>query len=220
MKNIVLFGSSGHAKVIADIIEQEGIYKILGLIDKNQPLGTECFRHKVLGSDDDLPQLIKDHDIEGGIIGVGDNWVRHLIAQKVLKLIPAFNFVKAVHPAAQIARQVNLKRGTVVMAGAVINSGSEIGEFCVVNTNSSIDHDNVFGDFSSIMPNAATGGNVRVGEFSALGMGASILHQVQIGAHSVIGAGSVVIKNANDYSVLVGSPTKVKKTRKAGESYL
>ena len=220
MKNIVLFGSSGHAKVIADIIEKEGLYNILGLININQPTGTNCFGYEVLGSDDDLIGLIKKHVIEGGIIAVGDNWIRHLIAKNILKLIPDFNFVKAVHPAAQIASQVILKRGTVVMAGAVINSGSEIGEFCIVNTKSSIDHDNVFADYSSIMPNAATGGNVRVGEFSALGMGTSILHQVQIGKHSVIGAGSIVLENVSDHSVIYGSPARLQKTRKVGEPYL
>jgi sugar O-acyltransferase (sialic acid O-acetyltransferase NeuD family) len=190
------------------------------LIDKNQPLGAECFGHKVLGSDDVLPQLIKEHGIEGGIIGIGDNWIRHLVSQKILQLIPDFYFINTVHPAAQIARQVTLKRGTVIMAGAVINSSSEIGEFCIINTHSSIDHDNVFENFSSIMPNAATGGNVRVGAFSALGMGASILHEVEIGAHSVIGAGSVVLKNVSDHSVIYGSPARLQKTRKAGEPYL
>ena len=220
MKNIVLLGSSGHAKVIADIIEQEGLYKILGLIDMNHPSGAKCFGHEILGSDDELPQLIEKHGVEGGIICVGDNWTRYLIAQKIFKLIPDFYFVKAVHPAARIARQVSLKRGTVVMAGAVINSGSEIGEFCIINTQSSIDHDNVFGNYSSIMPNAATGGNVRVGEFSALGMGSSILQNIHIGANSVIGAGSVVLKDVSDHSVVYGSPAKWQKTRKSGEPYL
>ena len=145
---------------------------------------------------------------------------RYLIAQKIFKLIPDFYFVKAVHPAARIAPQVSLKRGTVVMAGAVINSGSEIGEFCIINTQSSIDHDNVFGNYSSIMPNAATGGNVRVGEFSALGMGSSILQKIHIGANSVIGAGSVVLKDVSDHSVVYGSPAKWQKTRKSGEPYL
>jgi sugar O-acyltransferase (sialic acid O-acetyltransferase NeuD family) len=220
MKNIVIFGSSGHAKVIADIIEKEDLYKILGLIDTNQPSGAKCFGHEILGSDDELPQLIKEHDIEGGIIGVGDNWIRHLIAQKILKLIPDFIFVKAIHPSAQIARQVSLKRGTVIMAGAVINRGSEIGEFCIINTQSSVDHDNIFEDYSSIMPNAVTGGNVRVGKFSVLGMGASILQKVQIGAHSIIGVGSVVLKDVGDLSVTYGSPARWQKTRKTGEPYL
>jgi len=220
MKNIFLFGSSGHAKVIADIIEQEGLYKILGLIDTNQPSGVKCFGYEILGSDDELPQLIKKLDVDGGIIGVGDNWTRYLISQKIIKLIPDFNFVKTVHPSAQIARQVSIKPGTVVMAGVVINSGSDIGGFCIINTKSSIDHDNIFGDYSSILPNATTGGNVRVGQFSALGMGTSILQKVHIGMHSVIGAGSVVLEDVGDYSVAYGSPAKKQKSRKAGEPYL
>lgn len=220
MKNIVLFGSSGHAGVIADTIEQENIYKIIGLIDPNQPSGVESFGYKVLGSDNELPQLIKNHDIEGGIIGVGDNWARYLIVQNILNLVPDFHFIKSVHPAAQIASRVTLKRGTVVMAGAVINSGSEVGEFCVVNTKSSIDHDNVFENYSCIMPNAATGGNVRVGAFSALGMGANILQNIQIGTHTVVGAGSVVMGNADDYSIVIGTPAKVKQSRKKGAPYL
>ena len=48
MNNIVLFGSAGHAKVVADIVEQEGLYKIAGLIDPNQPPGAEFFGYKTL----------------------------------------------------------------------------------------------------------------------------------------------------------------------------
>jgi sugar O-acyltransferase (sialic acid O-acetyltransferase NeuD family) len=219
MKNIVLFGSGGHAKVVADIVEKEKLHKIVGLIDPNQVYGKDCFGYPVLGSDDDLSELINTHNIEGGIISVGDNWVRYLISQNILKMIPDFHFVSTIHPSAQIADKVILKRGTVVMPGAVVNSGTKIGEFCIINTNSSIDHDNVFQDYSSIMPNAATGGGVIVGEFSALGMGANILQAVHIGAHTVIGAGSVLLENIGDYSVAIGSPARVKKTRNKGDAY-
>ncbi|MEA3317558.1 MAG: transferase, partial [Bacteroidota bacterium] len=39
MKNIVIFGSGGHAKVIIDIIEQQQKYNIIGLIDKFRNTG-------------------------------------------------------------------------------------------------------------------------------------------------------------------------------------
>jgi sugar O-acyltransferase (sialic acid O-acetyltransferase NeuD family) len=220
MKNIVLFGSGGHAKVIADIVKKGKLFQILGLIDSNQALGTFCFGYPVLGSDDEISDLINKHSIDGGVIAVGDNWSRHLITQNILKMVPDFHFVKAIHPSAQIASQVTIKRGTVVMPGAVINSCTEIGEFCIINTNSSVDHDNVFGNYSSIMPNAATGGGVRVGEFSVLGMGASVIQETRIGAYTVIGAGSVLLENIDDYSVVAGSPAKKIKTRKKGDVYL
>ena len=92
MKNIVLFGSGGHAKVIADIIEKGKLFQILGLIDSNQALGTVCFGYPVLGTDDEISDLIKKHKIDGGVIAVGDNWLRHLITQNILLLCPITNF--------------------------------------------------------------------------------------------------------------------------------
>ena len=220
MKNIVLFGSGGHAKVIADIIEKEKLFQILGLIDPNRELGMECFGYPVLGSEDELPDLIKKHDIGGGIVAIGDNWARYLIVQNILKMIPDFHFIKAIHPSAQIAGKVTINRGTVVMPGVVINSDTEIGAFCIINTNSSLDHDNVFGNYSSIMPNAATGGGVRVGEFSVLGMGSSALQEISIGTHTVIGAGSVLLESIGDNSFVIGIPGKVIKIRDKGDAYL
>jgi sugar O-acyltransferase (sialic acid O-acetyltransferase NeuD family) len=220
MEKIVLFGSGGHAKVVADIIEKEKICEILGIIDSNHALGTECFGYPILGSENELTNLIKKFSLDGGIIAIGDNWTRYLVAQNILKMVPEFHFFNAIHPSAQIARQVTLKRGAVVMPGAVVNAGTQIGEFCIINTNSSIDHDNIIENYSSIMPNVATGGNVRVGEFSALGMGSSILQKVQIGKHNVIGAGSVLLENTPDNSVVFGSPAEVQKTRNKGDVYL
>ena len=220
MNKIVLFGSGGHAMVIADIIEKEKLCQILGIIDSNHTLGTECSGYPILGPENELSHLIKKLDIDGGIIAIGDNWTRYLVAQNIFKMVPGFHFFNAIHPSAQIARQVTLKRGTVVMPGAIVSAGTKIGEFCIINTNSSIDHDNAIENYSSIMPNVTTGGNVRVGEFSALGMGSIILQKVQIGAHNVIGAGSVLFESTPDNSVVFGSPAVIKKTRNQGDAYL
>jgi hypothetical protein len=51
MKSIVLFGSGGHAKVVADIIEKEGLSQIIGLIDPSRALGAKFFEYPILGSD-------------------------------------------------------------------------------------------------------------------------------------------------------------------------
>ena len=48
MENIVIIGSSGHAKVIIDIIEREGKYNIAGLLHLFQNIGEETFSYKIL----------------------------------------------------------------------------------------------------------------------------------------------------------------------------
>ncbi|MEC4769405.1 hypothetical protein [Burkholderia cenocepacia] len=37
VENIVIVGSSGHAKVVIDVVEQAGRYRIAGLIDSFRP---------------------------------------------------------------------------------------------------------------------------------------------------------------------------------------
>lgn len=55
---------------------------------------------------------------------------------------------------------------------------------------------------------------VTVGDECWIGMGTSILPGVTIGDGVVIGAGSVVVKDLPDYSVAVGNPCKVIRSRR------
>ena len=87
-----------------------------------------------------------------------------------------------------------MKRGTVVMPGAIVSAGTKIGEFCIINTNSSIDHDNIFENYSSTGPGVTTGGNVELGQCSHLGIGSTVKHQISIGDNTIIGAQSLVLK--------------------------
>ncbi len=59
-----------------------------------------------------------------------------------------------------------------------------------------------------------TSKKVNIGDDVWLGANSIILPGVSIGKGSVIGAGSVVTKNIPDYSIAVGNPAKVIKTRK------
>ena len=43
MKNIILVGGGGHCRSVIDVIEQEGRYKISGIIDKPSLLGSKIF---------------------------------------------------------------------------------------------------------------------------------------------------------------------------------
>lgn len=220
MEKIVLIGSSGHAKVIVDIVEKQARYEIIGFVDDFRPLGAQTLGYQVIGNESDLPQLINLHSITGGIIAIGDNDVRWEVATRIEVLCPHLTFVNAIHPGAIIGRGVVIGAGTVIMAGAIINPSCDIGDFCIINTKASLDHDSTMHDFSSLAPGVTTGGNCRVGRHAALGIGASLRHGISVGDYAVVGAQSMVLKDVEPYTVTYGSPAKAIRSRKRGERYL
>jgi sugar O-acyltransferase (sialic acid O-acetyltransferase NeuD family) len=217
--NILIVGASGHAKVIIDIVEQQGSFQIFGLIDSFKQPGTTLMGYQVIGKEDSIPPLLATRNVAGGIIAIGHNWIRHQMANRIREIAPDFLFVNAIHPSAHIAREVGIGRGVVMMAGVSINPGTRIADFCYFNTNASVDHDNIIEEFSCLQPNAATGGNVRVGAFSSISIGANVIHGVTIGSHSVVGAGSTVISDVADGVVAYGTPCREIRKRRPEDNY-
>jgi sugar O-acyltransferase (sialic acid O-acetyltransferase NeuD family) len=218
MKNIVIFGSGGHCKVVMDIIEKANQYRIVGLIDPIKEIGTDVLGYKVLGDIKSLDQL--DTDLHGGIVAVGDNWKRFKTVLDILSTYKKFNFITAVHPTVVIGKNVTIDKGTVVMANAVINSHSMVGSHCIINTKSSIDHDCILSDYVTIAPGATLAGNVQVGEHSVVSLGANVIHNRRIGEHTVIGAGSTVLKDIESNVVAYGTPAITVRNRVPGDKYL
>ncbi len=220
MDNIVIVGSSGHAKVVIDIVRQEGKYNIVGLLDRFRSVGDHTMGCPILGKEEDLPHLIQAHDLTGVIVAIGDNFVRAKVSAGIQEICPQLAFLSAVHPSASIASDVTLGAGTVVMAGVVVNPCASIGRFCILNTHCSLDHDSTLADFASLAPGVTTGGNCQIGPYSAIGIGAVLVHGIRIGAHSVLGAGATVLQSVDSFVVAYGTPAKVVRTRKPGDKYL
>lgn len=158
--------------------------------------------------------------MKGGIISIGDNWVRYYISSQIKKEIPDFNFVNAIHPSVVIGDKVQLGKGVVMMAGCIINPKSKIGDFTFFATGAQVDHDCDIKNYSSISAGSITGGYVTLGEFSAITLGVTVVDRLKIGKNTVVGAGSLVIKDLPDNVLVYGNPCKVIKTRKEGEKFL
>jgi sugar O-acyltransferase (sialic acid O-acetyltransferase NeuD family) len=217
---VLIVGCSSHAQVVIDIVESEGRYQVVGLIDSFKPAGTQLRGYEVIGTEQEIPMLFQAGVASFGIVAIGDNWTRARMVARIRELQPDFQFVTAIHPGVHIARDVTVGEGTVIMAGAVVNTGSRIGAFCILNTRSSVDHECTVAEYSSLAPGVVTGGRVIVGQYSAIGIGATVVHEVRIGEHTVVGAGTTVLKDVPDYVVVYGTPARIVRGREAGESYL
>ena len=188
-----LYGASGHAKVIMDILKANGI-DIDGLVDDNPKL------KELLG----YPVYHQQLGLSPMIVSIGNNTIRKKIVERL-----SVEFGQAIHPTAIISSTAMIEEGTVVMQGAIIQACAKIGKHCIINTGASVDHECVIEDYVHISPHATLCGNVKVGEGSWVAAGTIVLPGIKIGKWSVIGAGSVVSKDVPDGVLAVGNRCKV-----------
>ncbi|MFY0255865.1 acetyltransferase [Chitinophaga sp. 30R24] len=188
-----LYGASGHAKVIIEILQSQGIL-VEGLFDDNPDI-RQLWEYAVTA--------FADVGIQEMIVSIGNNAIR----KKVAASLPVL-FGRALHQRANISPTATIGAGTVVMAGATLNADVNVGRHCIINTNASVDHDCVLEDYVHISPNAALCGNVTIGEGAHIGAGAVVIPGVTIGRWAVIGAGAVVTRDIPTYSTAVGNPAR------------
>lgn len=219
MKNILVFGSGGHASVLIDIAFKEKKYQIIGCIDKKTEIN-EVLGLPILGGINDLQNILSEYEIYGGIIAIGDNAIRSKVFKEIINKVPNFRFVNLIHPDSVIGLNVTIGEGNAVMAGAIINTNTIISDHCILNTNSSLDHDCKMLNFSSIAPNATVGGKSEIGEHSAIGIGANILHNISVASNCIIGGGSLVASDTEDDAIYYGSPAKFVRRHELGSKYL
>lgn len=196
---MILFGASGHSKVVLDILISKGLE--VSVIVDDDPKNIEIFGVKV--------RKTFDLDLnDSAIISIGNNLTRKIISEKY-----PLNYISAIHSNAVISQFSRLGIGTVVMANATINPDVIVGKHCIINTGAVVEHDCIIGDFVHVSPNASLAGNVSVGEGSHIGIGASVIQGVNIGRWATLGAGTVVIKNVPDFATVVGNPGKIIKIK-------
>ena len=220
MKNIVLIGGGNQSHYTIDIIHKEGKYNIVGIIDSIHDVGSDRFGYKILGRQENLKDIIEEHNVYGGIISIGDNWIRHTIFQQIKNSIPSFVFVNAIHPSVIIGENVEIGYGVVMMAGCIINPKAKIGNFTFFATGAQVEHDCSIGDYASISAGSVTGGYVTLGKYSAITLGVTILDRLNIGENTVVGAGSLVLKDLPNNVLAYGNPCKVIRKREKKEKFL
>lgn len=208
---LVIWGASGHARVVADIVRLQGVYKIVGFLDDVSPHrhGTEFCGEKILGGREQI-ETLRNKGITNILLGFGDCRMRLELTRFLQE--QGFSLPITIHPSAIVAHDVVIGPGTVIAAGAVVNPGVRIGSSVIINTAASVDHECTIQDAAHICPGVHLAGRVTVGEAAWVGIGAIVIDKVRIGARAVIGAGAVVIHDIPDDVTAFGIPAKIKET--------
>jgi len=206
---LVIWGASGHAKVVADAASIGEDYQILGFLLDGLPSGTlSVFEgHPILGGRDKLPELRRAGSVKL-IFGFADCKAKLHLSDLVTDA--DIEFATVVHPRAVLARNAIIGAGAFIAAGAVVNPGTVLGRHVILNTLASVDHDCVIEDAANICPGVHLAGNVTIGKGAWLGIGSVVKEKTKVGAASVIGAGAVVVNDIPAGVVAYGCPARVK----------
>jgi sugar O-acyltransferase (sialic acid O-acetyltransferase NeuD family) len=192
---IFLFGASGHAKVVIDILERERKYLISCIIDDNPALkGKTLSGYTIRGNREEI--TAGDNVPLKAVVAIGDNVIRRRIGEWLEER--NIRLVHTVHPSAQIGLDATIGDGTVVMANVVVNPAATVGRNVILNTGVTVDHDCIVADDVHIAPGSTLCGSVRIGRGSFIGAGSTVIQNITIGSNVFIGAGTVVVKDIPD----------------------
>ncbi len=209
---VVIWGASGHALVVADILGLDSRFEVAGFLDDVAPhrKGEAFGGSSVLGSKDSLSDLY-DKGIHHLALGVGNCRARLGFIEQAQSL--GYTLVTAIHPSAVVASSAAVGEGSVLCAGSVVNPAATLGLATIVNTCASVDHECILGDAVHVAPGSHLAGCVEVGNATLVGVGSSVKDHVKIGAHSTIGAGAVVVSDIPSNVVAYGNPARISGTK-------
>lgn len=206
---IIGIGAGGHCRVVMDLIRQQGVWQLHGVLDADPALHGNCLDGVPVLGDDSLLRDLRQQGIQTAFLGVGsigNPAIRQKIHQRLLE--SGFCCPVLVHPKALVAQPVTMAPATCVMQGAILNPGCAIGTAAIINSGAIVEHDCQIGDFAHISPGAVLGGGVLVGDHSHVGIGATIRQGVRIGRNCLVGAGAVVVADVPDGATVCGLPAR------------
>jgi sugar O-acyltransferase (sialic acid O-acetyltransferase NeuD family) len=201
--HIILIGGGGHCRSCIDVIEMEGRFAILGILDANKSLSHPILSHDLLGKEEDIQKLSKTCRHFFITVGQIKDWAPRVRLYEYLKSLHV-TIPTIISPLAHVSKYAVLGEGSIVMHQAIVNSGARVGNNCIINSNALIEHDAVIEDHCHISTAAVVNGGATVKRCSFVGSKAVIREGIEVGAACIVGAGVPVM-----HSLKSGSLRKV-----------
>ena len=211
--NFILWGSAGHAKVLADLIWVR-LGRVSALFD-NLPTAESSLPDVPIfrGAKGFGVWLQQQTSLDGisAAIAIGGN--KGADRQEIMSRFKAagLKLPGLIHPTAAVAGSARMGEGCQLLAHSVVGPDVSMGNVCIINHGASVDHECRLGSGVHIAPGAVLCGCVEVGENTMIGAGAVVLPRISIGKRALVGAGSIVTRNVPDGAVVLGNPAQIMK---------
>jgi len=212
-KPIIIWGSSGHAKVLQEFLPDIG-FELIALFDT---FNADTIDPKIpcfLG----MPKLDKWLEERrnltplSALVAIGGSRGKERLAIQCQMESKGIVFPKAIHPTAFVANNAEIGAGSQILANSSVCAEVHLGFACIINTKASVDHECIIGNGVHIGPGATLAGCVKVGDHAFIATSATVLPRITIGRNSIVGAGALVTQDVPDGIVVIGQPARFHRT--------
>ena len=213
MKSIVIWGIGGHAREVAQLVEdieahQPGSWTLKGfLVDKGATTQhPQTLPAPLLGG---VEWWAANPDV-WIVVAVGNPKLRQQISEKLKVTNPRSHFATLVHPTSRLVKSAKVGNGSVVFAQSYVSDHVQIGQHASINFACTLNHDTALGDFVSLGPRVSVCGGVKVDSLCELGASVTVIPNVRIHSGVRVGAGAVVTRSLASGVTAIGVPARAK----------
>lgn len=200
---LIVIGAGGHSYSCIDAIEQEGKYRIGGLVGLSQEVGSSQFGYEVLATDSELDELAKQFQYAFVALGqIHSPEPRIRLYEE--SIAAGFVLPSIIAPSAYVSPRAKVGAGTIVMHGAFLNAGVLVGNNCIINTRALLEHNSRVSDHCHISTGVILNGDTSIGTGSFIGSGSVIKEGVSVGVGSLVGMGLALRHNLEDGTKYLG----------------
>lgn len=212
MKESIIIGAGGQARVIISNLLDLGHQNLLGVIDIDGASNTSMQQKEfiiglpVIGNFDDLLRgfNLKHFDF---YLAIGDINKRYSLFLELKS--HGGHFPNLVSKYAIVDKTAKLGSGNIICHQALIGPETILGDNNLVNTGALIEHESSVGSHCHLAPKSSLAGRVSIGSEVFIGLGATVINNIHVADKTTVGAGAVVIRNIENIGeTYVGIPAK------------
>lgn len=207
---LLIVGTSGLAREAAQLARQidpaASRWQLISFVAENDSqLSQRLSYGEVRLTDAMLLNRTEPADV---VIGIGHPKIRRRIVQQ-LEAQPQLTFPNLIHPSVEMDMTcVSLGQGNIITKGVVLTCDIVIGDFNLINWNTTIGHDVRIGSCNVVNPGCNLSGFVVVGDDCLIGTGTQVLEHRSISSGVIVGAGAVVTRSLAQVGTYVGIPAR------------
>ncbi len=206
-KNLIIYGDSSYAEMIAHYFQTDSDYQVVAFcVDEEYKARDESGGLPVVALENIEDHFSTEEHHIFAAIGYKSVRTHKVLFEKIARL--SFPVASYISSKAIVDSSSNIGINCLVLPGVILEPNTVIEENCFINSGAIVCHHTCIKAHSILAAGSLIGGHTTIGESSLIGFNATVAELLQVGSETLLGAGSLLLQNTENHTMYVGTPAK------------